>query len=90
MAADGVRVHVESRGICHIASGRVRNDRDVIAYLFVLRETRLRIERIAHWEVSSPGRAAIRTPGVKQLRINVVRRVSCVIPDSVKPSIGRY
>lgn len=34
--ADRVRVDVEGRGICHIPSGSVRNDGDVIAYLVIL------------------------------------------------------
>ena len=89
MAADCVRVHIESRCVGNVSSGVIRHNRDVISYLLVLRKTRLRIEGIAHGDVSRPGRASIRAPRIKQLRIDVVRSVSCVIPDSIKPSVGR-
>jgi hypothetical protein len=87
---NGVRVFVEGGGIRHVAAGIVRYNRDVIAYLLILRETCLRIERIAHLDVRGPGCAAIGTPGIEQLRLNVVGGVSRVIPHHINASIGRH
>ena len=85
--ADGVRVLVKSSRIRHVASGIVRYNRDVIAYLFILRETCLRIERIAHLDIRGPGCATIGAPGIEQLRLNVVGGVSRVIPHHINTSI---
>jgi len=85
--ANGVWVGVESCRIRHVASGIVRYNRDVIAYLLILRETCLRIERIAHLDIRGPGCAAIGTPGIEQLRLNVVGGVSRVIPHHINTSV---
>ena len=90
MSTNRVRVHVESTGVGNIASSVIRNNSYIIANLLVLRKTCLRIERIADRNISRPGRAGIRAPRIKHLRIDVVRCVPCVIPDSVKPSVGGY
>ena len=57
--ANGIRVDVKGGGICDIASGHIRNDRDVIADLLVLRKAGLRIERIADRNVRSPCHAGV-------------------------------
>src|SRR6266567_1213161 len=76
MPADGVWVDVESGGIRHVASGRVRYNRDVIAYLLILWKTCLRIERIAYCDIRRPCYAAVSAPRIEQLRIDVVRSVA--------------
>ena len=83
MSADRVRVDVESRSIGNVASGVIRHNGDVIAYLFVLRKTCLRIERIAHRNVGCPCQAGISAVGIKQLRIDVVRSIARVVPHHI-------
>ena len=53
------RVEVERGGIRHIATGVVRHDRNVIAYLALVRPAFERIKRGAHFHISRPGNAAI-------------------------------
>ena len=65
MPPDGVRIDVVSCGIRDVAAGIVRYNRDVIAYLLILRETCLRIERIAGRYIRSPGHATISAPGIE-------------------------
>ena len=85
-----VRVEIKSSGIRNIASGIVRNDSDVIAYLVLIRIAFERIERIAHGDVRRPGDAAIRAERIEQLGIGVVRSVPRVEPDTINSSIRRY
>jgi hypothetical protein len=54
MPADGVRVLVKRSRIRHVASGIIRYNRDVIAYLLILWKACLGIERIAHLDIRSP------------------------------------
>ena len=56
-----IRVEVESRRIRHIAPGLVRYDRDVVAYLALVRIAFERIKWIAYGNVSRPGNAGIGT-----------------------------
>jgi len=65
MPPDGVRIDVVSRGIRDVAAGIVRYNRDVIAYLLILRETCLRIKRIADLHVRRPCYATISAPGIE-------------------------
>jgi hypothetical protein len=65
VAADGVWVDIESGRIRYVAPGVIRYDGDVIAYLLIVRKTRLRIERIAHRNVRRPGDATICAPGIE-------------------------
>ena len=88
MASHGLRIFVEGGGVRHAAAGIVRHNRDVIAYLLILRETCLRIERIAHLDIRGPGCAAIGTPGIEQLRLDIVGSVSRVIPHHINAPIG--
>ena len=60
-----VRVEVERGGIRHVASGVVRNNCDVIAYLVLLRIAFERGKRIAHRDVRRPGDAAIGTERIE-------------------------
>ena len=53
------RVEVESGRIRHIATGAVRHDGDVIAYLALIRPAFERIKRIAHRDIRRPGNAAV-------------------------------
>jgi steroid 5-alpha reductase family enzyme len=59
MPANGLRVFVVSRGVRHVASGIVRYDRNVIAYLLILWKARLGIERIARRDIRRPCHATI-------------------------------
>ena len=62
-----VRVEIKRRGIRHIASGIIRNDGDVIAYLVLLRIALERIKGVAHGDVRRPRDAAIRAERIEQL-----------------------
>jgi len=75
VTADGVRVHVKSRGISHVPAGVIRHNRDVIADFLVLRISILNTERIAHWDISCPRNSAIGTEAVEQLHIGVIRGI---------------
>ena len=90
MSADGVRVNVKRSGICHIASGRVRNDRDVIANLSIVRITCLRIKRIAHRNVRRPRQSTVDAEGIKQLRVDVVCSIARVVPHHINTAIRCY
>lgn len=85
-----VRVEVESGRVCHVATGFIGDNGDVVADLALVRIAFERVERIAHRNVSRPGNAGIGAKGIKQLRIRVISSVARVIPDRVKSSIGRY
>ena len=60
-----IRVEVESGRIRYISACSVRNDRDVVAYLALVRIAFERIERIAHLRVRRPGNAAVRAERVE-------------------------
>ena len=62
-----IRVEVECGRIRHIAPGFIRNNRDVIAYLALIRIAFERIERIAHCNVRRPRNPSICAVGVEQL-----------------------
>ena len=62
-----VRVEVEGRRVSNITPGLVRYDRDVVAYLALVRIAFERIKRIAYGNVSRPGNAGIGAKGIKQL-----------------------
>ena len=83
------RVEVERGRIGHVGSGVIRYERDVIAYLILVRPAFQRSKRLAHRDVRRPGHAAISAVRVEQLRVSVVRGVPCVIPHRIDPSIGR-
>ena len=85
----GVRVEIKGRGIRHIASGIVRNDGNVIAYLVLVRIAFERIKRIAHRNIRRPRDAAIGAPGIKKLRVGIVRSVARVQPDCINSAIRR-
>ena len=85
-----VRIEVECGRIRHVASGIVRHDRNVIAYLLLHRIAFERSKRIADRDVGCPCQATVSAPGVEQLRIGVVRCVSRVQPYRIDTSIGRY
>ena len=88
LSAAGIQV-VGGR-IRHIAPGVVRHDRDIIAYLVLVRIPFERIKWIAHRNVRRPGHAGVSAIGIEKLRVRVVRGISRVVPDSIEPSIGRY
>ena len=60
-----VRVEVKRGGIGDIASGVVRHNGDVIAYLALVWVAFKRIKRDAYLDVGRPSHAAVRAPGVK-------------------------
>ena len=53
------RIEVESGGIRHIATGVVRHDGNVIAYLALIRPAFERIKGITHRDIRRPGNAAV-------------------------------
>ena len=59
------RVEVERGGICHIGSGVIRYERDVIAYLVLAGPAFKRIERVAYRYVRRPSNAAIGAVRIK-------------------------
>lgn len=59
MSAHGLGVDVESRRIRYVASGIVRHNGDVIAYLLIIGKASLRIERIACRNIGRPRRATV-------------------------------
>ena len=62
-----VWIEVERSRVRHVAAGFIGNDRDIIAYLALVRITFKRIKRIAHRHVLRPCRAGIGTKGIEQL-----------------------
>jgi hypothetical protein len=60
-----VRVEVKRGGIRHIASGIIRNDGDVVAYLVLLRIAFEWSKRIAHADVRRPVNAAVGTERIE-------------------------
>ena len=85
-----VRIEVECGRIRHVASRIVRHDGNVIAHLVLDGIAFERSKRIADCHVRRPCHTAVSAPGVKQLRIGVVLRVSRVQPYRIDTSIGRY
>lgn len=85
-----VRIEVECGRIRHVASGIVRHDRNVIAYLVLYGVAFKRGKRIADRDVGRPCHAAVSAPGVEQLGIGVVRSVSRVHPNRINASIRRH
>lgn len=85
-----VRVEVKRGRVRYVTTGFIGNDRDIIAYLVLVRITFEWIKRIAHRHVGRPCHASVGAEGIEQLRICVVGSIPCVIPDSIEPSIGRY
>ena len=83
----GVRVEIKRRGIRHIASGTIRNDRDVIAYLVLIRVTFERIKRITDGNVRRPRDAAIGAERIKQLGVSVICSVARIEPDRVDSTV---
>jgi hypothetical protein len=84
------RVEVERGGICHIGSGVIRYQRDVIAYLALVGPAFQWIKGVAHRYVRRPRHAAIRAVRVEQLRVGVIRSVPCVEPHRIDPSVRRH
>jgi hypothetical protein len=62
-----VRIEVKRGGIRYIATGRVGNDGNVVAYLALVRIAFERVERIAHRNIRRPVDAGIGAIGIKQL-----------------------
>lgn len=90
MPAYGLRINIESGGIGNVASGVIRHNRDVIAYLLIVRKTCLRIEGIAHCNIRCPGNTTISAPGIEQLRVDIVRGIARIQPHHVDAPIRRH
>jgi len=84
------RVEIKRGRIRHIATCVVRNHRDVITDLVLIRIAFGRVKWSAHRNVRRPCYPGVGAEGIEELRICVVSRVSRVVPDSIKPPIGRY
>ena len=85
-----VRVEVKRSRIRHVGPSIVGDDRDIIAYLVLVRIALEWIKRIAHRNVRSPCDAGVSAKGIEKLRVRVVGGISRVMPDRVQPSIGCY
>ena len=85
-----VWVEVERGGVSHVGAGFIRDDRDIIAYLALVRITFEWIKRIAHRHVRRPGRAGISAKRIEQLGVRVIGSVARIIPNSIEASVGRY
>jgi hypothetical protein len=85
-----VRIEVKRSRIRHVGPSIVGDDRDIIAYLVLVRIALEWIKRIAHRNVRRPGHAGISAIGIEKLRVRVVGSVSRVMPDRVQSSIGCY
>ena len=72
------RVEIEGGGVGDIASRVIRHDRDVIAYLVLLRPTFERVKGIAHRHVRRPCETAIHAVRIEQLRVDVIRSIPCI------------
>ena len=70
------RVEVKSCGIGHVATGVIRHDGDVIAYLVLLRPAFQRSEGLANRHIGCPRNTAVGAIGIKQLRVGVIGGVS--------------
>ena len=84
----GSWVEVERSGIRHIASGLIGNDRDIVAYLVLIRVAFEGIKRIAHRNVRCPGDARVSAKGIEQLGVSVIGSVARIIPDRIQTTIG--
>jgi len=60
-----VRVEVERGGIRHVTSGFIGNDRDIVAYLVLIRVAFEGIKRIADCNVRRPGHASVGAKGIE-------------------------
>src|SRR5260370_18153946 len=83
------RVEVECVGIRHVAAAVVGYNRNVIAYLVLLRPAVERSKGTAHCYVRRPGNSGVGAVRIEQLRIGVVCGIPCVQPHRINPSIGR-
>jgi len=83
-------IKVERGRIRDVSACVIRYHRDVIADLILVGITFEWVKRITHCYVRRPRDPGIRAIGIEQLRIGVIRRVPCVVPDSVQPPIRRH
>ena len=60
-----VRVEVEGGRVCHVATGFIGNNGDVVADLALVWIAFERIKRVADCHVSCPCDAAVRAPGIE-------------------------
>ena len=70
------RVEIEGGGVGDIASRVIRHDRDVIAYLVLLRPAFQRSERLTDSYVRRPRNTTIGAIRIEQLRIDVIGGIS--------------
>ena len=82
-------VEVVGGRVGDVASGVIRDNGDVIAYLVLMRPAFQRVKRIADSYVRRPGNTAIGAIGVEQLRVDVIRGISRIQPHRINPAIRR-
>ena len=75
--------------ICNVGVVVVRNDCDVIADLRLIRISDGWVKRIADRDIRRPGVSTIDAERIKELRSDVVRGVTRIIPDDVDSTAGR-
>ncbi len=60
-----VRIEVERSRVSHVTSGLIGNDRDVIAYLALIRVAFEGIKRIIYRHVRRPGSTSVGAKGIE-------------------------
>src|SRR6478609_11459634 len=80
---------VECGCICNVGAVVVRNDCDVIADLRLIRITDEWVKRIADRDIWGPSVSAIEAERIKELRSDVVRRVTRIVPDDIDSTARR-
>ena len=80
---------IERGCICHVGAVVVRNDCDVIPDLRLVRITDEWIEWVANRDIWRPGVSAINAERIKELRSDVVRRVTRIVPDDIDSTARR-
>src|SRR5262245_56727707 len=91
MGRDVVNVFlaIEFGCICNVGTGVVRNDCDVIANFLLIRITDEWVKWVADRDIRGPVISAVGAVGIKELRSDVVRRVTHIVPDCIDSTARR-
>ena len=80
---------IECGCIRNVGAVVVRNDCDVIADFLLIRITDERVKRVADRDIWRPGVSAIDAERIKELRSDVVRGVTRIVPDDIDSTARR-
>src|SRR6476469_8212562 len=80
---------IECGCVCNVGAVVVRNDCDVIADLRLIRIADEWVKWIADRDIWRPGVSAIDAERIKELRSDVVREVTRIVPDDVDSTARR-